>query len=101
MGKNAVKEVTEVRFLGVIFDPLLDWSAHIHYLKKKMRTSFAIIKRISSYIPSTNYKSMYHTLFESHLTYCISTWGRANRKTNGPSLYHTKNCDQIYIWQIR
>ena len=34
IGENAVKEVTEVRFLGVIFDPLLDWSAHIHYLKK-------------------------------------------------------------------
>ena len=80
IGKNAVKEVTEVRFLGVIFDPLLDWSAHIHYLKKKLRTSFAIIKRISSYIPSTNYKSIYHTLFESHLTYCISTWGGAKRK---------------------
>ena len=24
IGENAVKEVTEVRFLGVIFDPLLD-----------------------------------------------------------------------------
>ena len=34
IGKNAVKEVTKVRFLGVIFDPLLDWSAHIHYFKK-------------------------------------------------------------------
>ena len=30
IGEKAVKEVTEVRFLGVIFDPLLDWSAHIH-----------------------------------------------------------------------
>ena len=80
IGKNAVKEVTEVRFLGVIFDPLLDWSAHIHYLKKKLITSFAAIKRMSSYIPSTNHKSIYHTLFESHLTYCISTWGGAKRK---------------------
>ena len=80
IGKNAVKEVTEVRFLGVIFDLLLDWRAHIHYLKKKLRTSYAIIKCISSYIPSTNYKSIYHTLFKSHLTYCISAWGRTKRK---------------------
>ena len=36
IGENAVKEVTEVRFLGVIFDPLLYWSAHISYLKKKL-----------------------------------------------------------------
>ena len=78
-----------MRFLGVIFDPLLDWSAHISYLKKKLRTSFAIIKRISPYIPSTNYKCIYHTLFESHLSYCISTWGGAKKKL----------IDQIFVTQ--
>ena len=89
IGENAVKEVTKVRFLGVIFDPLLDWSAHIHYLKKKLRTSFAIIKRISSYIPTANYKCIYHTLFESHLSYCISTWGGARKKL----------IDQVFVTQ--
>ena len=89
IGENAVKEVTEVRFLGVIFDPLLDWSAHIHYLRKKLRTSFAIIKRISSYIPTANYKCIYHTLFESHLSYCISTWGGAKKKL----------IDQVFVTQ--
>ena len=34
LGENIVKEVTEVRFLGIIFDPLSEWSAHIQYLKK-------------------------------------------------------------------
>ena len=89
IGENAVKEVTEVRFRGVIFDPLLDWSAHIHYLKKKLRTSFAIIKRISSYIPTANYKCIYHTLFESHLSYCISTWGGPEKKL----------IDQVFVIQ--
>ena len=89
IGENAVKEVTEVRFLGVIFDPLLDWSAHIHYLKKKLRTSFAIIKRKSSYIPTANYKRIYHTLFESHHSYCISTWGGAKKKL----------IDQVFVTQ--
>ena len=89
LGENIVKEVTEVRFLGVIFDPLLQWSAHIQYLKKKLRTSFAIIKRISPYIPTANYKNIYHTLFESHLSYCISAWGGAKRKL----------VDQVFITQ--
>ena len=89
LGENIVKEVTEVRFLGIIFDPLLEWSAHIQYLKKKLQTSFAIIKRISSYIPTANYKSIYHTLFESHLSYCISTWGGARKKL----------VDQVFITQ--
>ena len=90
IGENTVKEVTEVRFLGIIFDPLLDWSTHIHYLKKKLRISFAIIKRITSYIPTTNYKCIYHTLFESRLSYCISTWGGAKTK---------KLIDQVFTIQ--
>ena len=75
-----VKEATEVRFLGVMLDPLLSWKAHIQHLTKKLKVSFAIIKRICPYIPSQNYKSIYHTLFESHLSYCISVWGGAKRK---------------------
>ena len=89
LGENIVKEVTDLRFIGIIFDPLLEWSAHIQYLKKKLRTSFATIKRISSYIPTANYKSIYHTLFESHLSYCISPWGGARKKL----------VDQVFITQ--
>ena len=58
----------------------LDWNAHIKSLLKKLKTSFAIIKRISSYIPPENHKNIYHTLFESHLSYCISVWGGTKKK---------------------
>ena len=75
-----VKEVTEVRFLGVVLDPLLDWKAHIQHLAKKLKVSFATLKRITPYIPRINYKSIYHTLFESHLAYCISVWGGTKKK---------------------
>ena len=82
--QNPVKESTEARFLGVIFDPLLNWSAHIAELNKKLRVSIAILKRITPYIPDKNYKNLYHTLFESHLGYCISVWGGAKRKLIEP-----------------
>ena len=80
LGSASLKEVTETRFLGVIFDPTLDWNAHIKSLLKKLKTSFAIIKRISSYIPPENHKDIYHTLFESHLSYCISVRGGTKKK---------------------
>ena len=63
-----------------MLDPLLSWKAQIQHLTKKLKVLFAIIKRICPYIPSQNYKSIYHTLFESHLPYCISVWGGAKRK---------------------
>ena len=66
--------------LSECLDPLLDWKAHIQHLAKKLKVSFATLKRITPYIPRINYKSIYHTLFESHLAYCISVWGGARKK---------------------
>ena len=80
IGQNAIKQVTEVKFLGVMPDPLINWNIQIQHLKKKLRTSFAVIKRISPFVPSINHKSLYHTLFESHLSYCISAWGMASKR---------------------
>ena len=34
LGSVLLKEVTETRFLGVIFDPALDWNAHIKSIEK-------------------------------------------------------------------
>ena len=84
INQNPIKETVEARFLGVIFDPLLNWNTHITELNKKLQVSFAILKRITPYIPDKNYKNLYHTLFEPHLGYCISVWGSARRKLIEP-----------------
>ena len=80
IGQNAIKEVTEVILLGVKLDPLINWNIQIQHLKKKLRTFFAVIKRICPFVPAINHKSLYHTLFESHLSYCISARGMASKR---------------------
>ena len=74
IGQVKIKEVKEIKFLGVTIDNKLSWDTHITYLAKKLRAMVAVINRISSYIQPKNYKTLYHTLFESHLSYCISVW---------------------------
>ena len=61
IGQNAIK-VTEVKFLGVMLDHLINWNIQIQH-KKKLRTSSAVIKHISPFVPAINHKSLYHTLF--------------------------------------
>ena len=75
-----IKEATDTRFLGVTFDPLLKWDIHTEHVIKKLKISIATLKRVSAYIPHSLHKNIYHTLFESHLSYCISVWGGANKK---------------------
>ena len=75
INNQVIKEVTETKFLGVTIDSKLSWIPHVNNVHKKLKSASGIIRKIRQYIPKTQYKSIYHTLFESHMTYCISVWG--------------------------
>ena len=76
-GKN-IKQVASTKFLGVIIDEDLSWIPHVEYLNKKLKSCCGAIKRIMNYIPDSQFVNIYHSLFESHLSYCISVWGGAS-----------------------
>ena len=58
-------------------DNKLNWDHHIKHLEDKMLSNIVLIKRIRKFIPHQHYKTIYHSLFLSHLTYGISCWGGA------------------------
>ena len=62
VGTINIKEVTEAKFLGVIFDSGLDWSIHVSQLIKKLKVASATIKRISHFIPASSYKNISHSI---------------------------------------
>ena len=70
-----IEEVTETKFLGVIIDNKLSWESHIKSLKKKLASCSGSISRISDSLPEELHIDLYHTLFESYLTYGITVWG--------------------------
>ena len=67
--------VSNVKFLGVTIDENLTWTPHLENLKKKLTCSQGVLYRIKDSIPKSLHKTLYHSLFESHLTYGISVWG--------------------------
>ena len=70
-----VKKVDKIKFLGVIIDDQLSWNDQIEHVENKLLSTIALIKRIKKIIPPSQYMKIYHSLFESHLTYGISCWG--------------------------
>ena len=90
-----LKKVSKVRFLGVIIDENLTWDDHIEYLESKLNSCIVMIKRIRKSIPKSHYKMVYHSLFESHLTYCISTWGGASPSKLQKVVAIQKRCMRI------
>ena len=76
---QVIKEVTSTKFLGVIIDNKLSWAPHIDMLYKKLKSATGILNRIMKFIPQENYKSLYYALFESHMNYCLTIYGAANK----------------------
>ena len=70
-----IKEVDNNKFLGVTIDKELSWIHHLTTLAKKLRCCTGQLNRIKKYLPTSLHKNLYHTLFESHLSYGITVWG--------------------------
>ena len=70
-----IKKSKTAKFLGVVLDDKLSWEPHIGALRRKLNYASATLCRIRDSVPIELHTDLYHTLFESHLTYCISVWG--------------------------
>ena len=83
IGSTEIKQVSEIKFLGVTIDDELSWDAHVKSLRKKLASCTGCINQISVSIPKNLHKDLYYTLFESYLTYGVTVWGSmCDRKLN-------------------
>ena len=58
------------------------------------------LKRIRHNIPKEYYKSIYFSLFESHLSYCITVFGKANRSLTNRLFITQKHCMRILFGDL-
>ena len=70
IGDERIPEVDSIKFLGVTFDRGLTEN-----LYKQLKCALAVIKRIKHCVTAQNFKTLYSSLFESHLCYIISVRG--------------------------
>ena len=85
----------ETKFLGVKIDDKLCWQPHILYLNSKLKCEIGKLNGIKNIIPPELYKNLYHTLFESHLSYGISAWGGVSKTLIDPIFITQKKCIRI------
>ena len=95
MNNHIIERVAKTKFLGVIIDEDLSWRPHIEYLVKKLRCSTGSLNRIKDYIPTSLHKTLYNTLFESHLSYGITVWGGVVRSHLEKLFILQKKCLRI------
>ena len=90
-----LEKVSSTKFLGVTIDENLNWYSHLSKLTKKLASCSGMLNRIRDNIPCELHKDLYHTLFESHLTYGITVWGGVAVSKIDPLFKAQKRCVRI------
>ena len=72
-------ESPKIKYLGLILDNKLNWKAHIAELSKKLSRAVGLLYKVRNLCPPTVLRSLYFSLFNSHLSYGLAVWGNANQ----------------------
>ena len=87
-----VNFASSVRFLGVEIDENLKFKNHINALSSKIAKSTGILYKLRQYLPLCTLTSVYRSLVETHLNYCILIFGNAYNSHIHPVEVAQKKC---------
>ena len=78
---NRIKifESTKIKYLGLILDNRLSFKFHISELSKKLSRSVGMLFKIRDFTQKSTLISLYHSIFNSHLTYGLPAWGHSTQ----------------------
>ena len=77
INQSTIKESIKIKYLGVLLDNKLSWKFHIAELSKKLSRAIGMLYQMRNLCNIETMKSIYFSLFHSHLIYGISVWGLA------------------------
>ena len=67
-----------IKYLGIYLDYDLSGRHQCFALGKKLNRSIGMLSKARHYIPSDEIKSLYYTIFSSHMTYGCQIWHKSN-----------------------
>ena len=68
------------RFVGHVIDDKFTWEGHVDHIAKKLASANFAINSTKNFLPLKIRKTIYYSLFDSHLNFGNLLWGCANKK---------------------
>ena len=81
INKYCIKQVSEFKYLGIIFDNKLKWQNHIERLCIKLSKAAGMIYKLKNVAPKSVVKLVYYSIVDTHLRYGITSYGSAKSTT--------------------
>jgi hypothetical protein len=72
-------KVPAIKYLGVYFDPGLNFKFHLKQISIKISRSQYHLRCVKNILPPAALKSIYFALIHSHITYATEIWGSASQ----------------------
>ena len=72
--------ISVTKYLGLILDEYLTFKYHLQKLKLKLNRANCLLSKIRYYVKFPSLRTIYYTLFVSHLRYGCKIWGQSRNK---------------------
>ena len=73
-----IRQKTCTKYLGILLDEHLLFKDQINTLKQKLNRANGILAKLRHHLPSDILKTVYYSLFDTHLRYACQVWGQSN-----------------------
>ena len=77
INNEAIDEVPNVKYLGILIDSQLTFKSHIDELRKKISRAIGILYKLRSLVTTTIILNVYYAIIYPFLLYGIIIWGNA------------------------
>ena len=71
-----IKPSSQVKYLGIILHDDLHWNSHLTKLRKQLSRSIGLLSKVRYYVPKHLLRTIYRSIFNSHLIYACEIWGQ-------------------------
>ena len=65
-----------IKYLGLHLQDTLDWDTHLNVIIKKLQRAIGLLSKVRHYVPKWLLRTIYFSLFNSHLIYGCEVWGQ-------------------------
>ena len=78
INNEKIKQVNEVKLLGIIIDNKLTWDKHIQRIVTKIGYILSMIRRCKKYLTPQSTNQVIQALVLSHMNYCTVVWSNTS-----------------------
>ena len=95
MSNTKIEYTSSICFLGLIIDDKLRFNLHINEVSKKNSKNIGVLYKLRHYVPSTTLLTVYRSIIESYINYCILIFGNASSTHLSPLIVAQKKAVRI------